>query len=112
MNRCLLPLIIGSLLLPLGCGGDDPAGPTFDPLTIGVVTLPPAVPTVAYSVTLSATGGDGSYTWSVSNSSTPGGLTLGANGKITPELPEDSGGAELRGSRHVVRCWQQSGNKR
>ena len=28
MNRRVLPLIIGSLLLPLGCGGnDDPTGP-------------------------------------------------------------------------------------
>ncbi len=71
MNRRVLPLIIGSLLLLLGCGKDDPAGPAFDTLVIGAVTLPPAVPTVAYSVTLSATGGDGSYIWSVSSGSAP-----------------------------------------
>ena len=27
MNRRVLPLLIGLLLLPLGCGGDDPTGP-------------------------------------------------------------------------------------
>ena len=33
MNRRVLPLTIVSLLLLPGCGGDDPAGPTSDPLT-------------------------------------------------------------------------------
>ena len=60
MNRHVLPLIVGSLLLLLGCGEDGPASPTLDPLVIGAVTLPPAIPTVSYSVTLSATGGHGS----------------------------------------------------
>ena len=84
MNRRMMLLVIGSLLLTLGCGGDDPAGPaaTFDPLVIGTVSLPNAAPTVAYSVTLAATGGEGSYTWSVFSGGLPLGLSLTA-GAIT-----------------------------
>ena len=80
MNRRIMLLVIGSLLLTLGCGGDDPAGPasTFDPLVIGTVSLPNAAPAVAYSVTLAATGGDGSYTWSVFSGMLPLGLSLTA----------------------------------
>ncbi len=79
MNRRVLPLIIGSLLLLLGCGG--PTGPTT--LAVTTTSLPNAPPTVAYSVTLMATGGDGSYTWSVTAGSLPTGLSLAMNGAIT-----------------------------
>ena len=50
MNRRVLPLIIGSLLLPLGCGGNDeptgPTGPSFSTLSVTTASLPNAVPTV------------------------------------------------------------------
>ena len=84
MNQRMMLLVICPLLLTLGCGGDDPAGPasTLDPLVIGTVSLPNAAPTVAYSVTLAATGGDGSYTWSVTIGRLPLGLSLTA-GAIT-----------------------------
>ena len=83
MNPRVLSLIIGSLL-PLGCGGNnDPTGSSFATLVVTTTSLPDAVPTVAYSVTLVATGGDGSYTWSVSSGSTPVGLALGTNGEIS-----------------------------
>ena len=73
MNRRVLPLIIGSLLLPLGCGG--PTGP-FSTLSVTTESLPNAPPTVAYNETLVATGGDGSYTWSLTVGSLPAGLSL------------------------------------
>ena len=77
MNRRVLLLIIGSLLLPLGCGGnDDPTGPAYATLVVTTTSLPNAAPTVAYSDTLTATGGDGSYTWSVTIGSLPTGLSL------------------------------------
>ena len=84
MNSHVMSFIVSSLLLTLACGGDGPAGPasTFDPLLIGTVSLPNAAPAVAYSVTLAATGGDGSYTWSVTTGLLPLGLSLTA-GAIT-----------------------------
>ena len=45
MSRRVLPLIIGSLLLPLGCGGNDdptPTGPTFATLAVATGSLPNA----------------------------------------------------------------------
>ena len=41
MNRRVLLLIIGSLLLPLGCGGnDDPTGPAYATLVVATTSLP------------------------------------------------------------------------
>ena len=87
MNRRVLPLIIGSLLLQLGCGGNDeptgPTGPSFSTLSITTASLPNAVPSVAYSQTLVAIGGDGSYTWALSGGTLlPTGLSLFTNGAI------------------------------
>ena len=83
MNRRVLPLIIGSLLLPLGCGNDEPTGPSFSTLAVTTGSLPNAAPSVAYSETLAATGGDSDYTWSVTVGSLPMGLSLATNGAIT-----------------------------
>jgi CSLREA domain-containing protein len=82
MRRHVLPVAVSLVALTTGCGGGDPSGPTFDPLAISAATLPPAVPSIAYNVSLSATGGDGSYTWSVIGGSPPSGLSLVASGVI------------------------------
>ena len=86
MNRRFLPLTIGSLLLALGCGGNDgpggnegAAGPSIATLVVTTTSLPNAAPTVAYTQTLMATGGDGSYTWSLTVGSLPTGLSLNAS---------------------------------
>ena len=50
--------------------------------TISTSTLPDADGAVAYSQTLSATGGSGSYRWSVVNGSLPDGLILNSAGVI------------------------------
>ena len=80
MNRRVLPLIIGSLLLPLGCGGNDeptgPTGPSFSTLSVTTASLPNAAEAVAYSEMLAAIGGDGSYTWSLTVCSLPADLSL------------------------------------
>jgi alpha-tubulin suppressor-like RCC1 family protein len=70
-------LIAGSLLFPLSCGdNDDPTGPVYEALLVSTTSLPNAVLGFAYSETLTATGGDGNYTWSVTVGSLPTGLTL------------------------------------
>ena len=82
MNRRVPLLIIGSLLLPLGC--DGPSSPAYPTLVVTTTSLPNAAATVAYSETLVATGGDGTYTWSVTIGSLPTGLSLATStGEIT-----------------------------
>ncbi len=82
MNRRVLPLVMGLLLLPLGCGGDDPVGP-FDTLAVATTSLPNAGRTLAYSATLVATGGDDDHTWSVADGSLPTDLSLAVTGEIS-----------------------------
>lgn len=66
-----------------GCG-DDSTQPALDPLAVTTITLPNGAPTFAYDQTLQATGGDGSYTWAVSNGVLPTGLGLNTStGQIT-----------------------------
>ena len=73
MNRRVL-LLIGSLLLPLGCGG--PTDPAFVTLAVTTTSLPNAAETLPFNETLAAVGGDGSYTWSLTVGSLPRGLSL------------------------------------
>ena len=94
MNRRFLPLTIGSLLLALGCGGNDgpggnegAAGPSIATLVVTTTSLPNAAPTVAYTQTLMATGGDGSYTWSLTVGSLPTGLSLNASTGLISGTP-------------------------
>lgn len=49
---------------------------TITPLFIVTAFIPPATAGTAYSVVLSASGGDGSYSWWVSDGSLPAGLNL------------------------------------
>ena len=52
-------------------------------LTIGTSSLPAAVVGTAYQQTLTASGGTGGYTWSVTSGAVPAGLTLNAAGAIS-----------------------------
>jgi hypothetical protein len=72
----------------------DPVGPLSPPpppppppLVMNGGTLPTAEATVPYAVTLSATGGSGSRTWSLTGGQLPRGLTLTNDGRLsgTPE---------------------------
>jgi len=86
-----LPLLVTGVLLLLGCG--EPGGPDYATLVISTTSLPNAVAIAPYSASLVATGGDGSYTWSVSDGSLPTGLSLtDATGVIsgTPTGPSST----------------------
>ena len=79
-------LLLACLLLPLACSGaDDPAGPSFAIPMVTTVSLADAMQNVAYSETLIATGGDGSYAWELATDSLPlpTGLSLEKDGDIT-----------------------------
>ncbi len=89
-DRYIVPLlIIGSLSLPLACG--EPAGPVYATLAITTTCLPNAAPIIAYSTTLVATGGDSSYTWSVTDGSLPPGLSLTASTGVIAGIPVGAG---------------------
>ncbi|MGD8869575.1 MAG: leucine-rich repeat domain-containing protein [Gemmatimonadales bacterium] len=87
MKRRVLLFIIGSLLLPLGCGNDGTSGPGYETLVVTTTSIPNATATVAYSETLVATGGDGTYTWSVTFGSLPTGLSLTASTGLISGTP-------------------------
>jgi len=55
---------------------------SYPPVTVSAATLPGGVSGSAYSVTLTATGGSGKYTWSLVSSSLPTGLQLSANSGV------------------------------
>lgn len=73
-----LPRVLGSLLLALACGGDDPTGTEFPTLLLTTTSLPAAELAVDYDESLGASGGDLDYTWSIVSGSLPPGLSLGA----------------------------------
>ena len=52
-------------------------------LTVTTASLPAGQFNQAYSATLTATGGDGNYTWDLSGGTLPQGLTLGTDGVIS-----------------------------
>ena len=84
-------LLLASLLFsPLGCSRDDPTNP-FATLVATTTSLPNAAPTVAYSETLTASGGDGGYMWSLTVGSLPTGLSLNTSTGDITGTPTGSG---------------------
>lgn len=57
--------------------------PPPPPLVLRGVALPTAEAAVQYAVTLSATGGSGSRTWSLAGGQLPQGLTLASDGRLS-----------------------------
>ena len=67
----------------MGCSGGG-STPPATPITITTTTLTEGTTNTAYSATLAATGGSGTYTWSVaSGSNLPAGLSLSSAGVIS-----------------------------
>ena len=64
------------------------------PISITTSSLPGGQVGVSYQQTLQASGGTGSYTWSISSGGLPSGLSLGASGQITG-TPVASGNASF-----------------
>ncbi len=90
MNRRLVPLILGLLVQAFACGGEDPTTP-FTTLTIGTTSLLDGVENVAYSETLTATGGDRTYTWVITTGALPAGLILAASSGTLTGTPSAVG---------------------
>jgi len=63
--RLLLGLLISGLFVACGGGSNPPA----NPLSVTTTSLSPGQTAVAYSATLSATGGTAPYSWSVKSGS-------------------------------------------
>jgi 3',5'-cyclic AMP phosphodiesterase CpdA len=63
----------------VSCSGDDVSGPRIAVMT---ATLPAGAVGVAYGATLGASGGDGTYVWTLANGTLPDGLALDASGAI------------------------------
>ncbi|MGA8273578.1 MAG: family 43 glycosylhydrolase [Candidatus Sulfotelmatobacter sp.] len=97
-GRCVFPWLIVVWLCPLhGCSGsssDSSGSPSgSEPLTVTTTSLVGGTATVAYSVTLAATGGSGTgYTWTVTTGSLPAGLALANSGVLagTPTAAANS----------------------
>jgi Putative Ig domain len=88
---CYRSFVLSGLLLACGGGGNTPP-PT--PLSVTTTSLPSGQTTVAYSATLSATGGTPPYNWTVKSGALPAGLSLSAAGAITG-TPTTAGAASV-----------------
>ena len=62
-----------------------------EPLTFDTVSLPEAEVGVSYAVTLVASGGSGSYSWSIANGSLPQGLALNSSSGVISGTPKQPG---------------------
>lgn len=70
-----LAFLLCMFLAACGGGGSTPKPPAGPP-SITSTVLPPATVNVVYSFYMQATGGTGTYTWSISSGSLPPGLTF------------------------------------
>ncbi len=92
MNRRALRPIIASLLLPLGCGGnEDATGPRHATLVLATKSLANGAPGVAYSDRLEATGGNGNYAWALTGGLLPMDLSLNTSTGEISGTPTDAG---------------------
>jgi hypothetical protein len=66
----------------IACGGGG-SNPPSNPLSITTTSLSPGQSGVAYSATLSATGGTAPYSWTAKSGSLPAGLSLSTAGAIS-----------------------------
>jgi hypothetical protein len=78
--RLLLGLLISGLFV--GCGGGG-SKPPANPLSVTTTSLSQGQIAVAYSATLSATGGTPPYNWTVKSGALPAGLSLSTAGAIS-----------------------------
>jgi hypothetical protein len=69
---------------PNGCAGVN--------ITLSPSSLPSGVVGVSYSQTITATGGAGSFTFSLASGSLPPGLSLAANGLLSGKPKNGAGG--------------------
>jgi large repetitive protein len=77
---CLLAVLI--TIFVAGCSGGGNTPPS-NPVSITTTSLSQGTVNTSFSATLSATGGSGTYTWTVTSGNLPAGLTLSTSGQIT-----------------------------
>jgi large repetitive protein len=65
--------------------------PSLMPIIIDTTSLPSGEVGIAYSRTLSVSGGNGTYNWSISGGSLPGGLNIGADTGLISGTPKTAG---------------------
>ncbi|MBK8247925.1 MAG: putative Ig domain-containing protein [Gemmatimonadetes bacterium] len=77
-------------MLLAACGGDKAPGPLPPPLAIDTTTAIPAVVGEAFAHTFTATGGNGTYVWSIGDGALPQGVGLSPAGVLsgTPNAVE------------------------
>ena len=68
-----------------------PTGPSAPPVTLGTSSLPSGRATLPYAATLQASGGQGSFAWTVSAGSLPAGLALDASTGAIAGIPAAAG---------------------
>lgn len=78
--RLLLGLLASGLFVACGGGGSNPPS---NPLSVSTTSLNPGQVSVAYTGTLSASGGTAPYSWTVKSGSLPPGLSLSTAGAIS-----------------------------
>lgn len=94
MNTRSAMLVWASSMALLGC---SETAAVYAPLEITTSSLPGASPHSRYEESLTATGGDGTYSWSVSAGGLPLGLTLGESDGLVHGTPTgQSGGFTVR----------------
>ena len=71
------------LLVMFGCGGGGSSTSAPSRLTLSAATLPTGTVGVAYSSTLSASGGTTPYAWTIASGTLPAGLSLSSQGVIS-----------------------------
>jgi len=91
-----LAFLLCVFLAACGGGGSTPKPPAGPP-TITSTVLPQATVNVLYSFYMQATGGTGTYTWSITSGSLPPGLSFSnQTGQISGTIPEQQNGTPTR----------------
>lgn len=98
--RQLTPHLVSLSLVAAaaGCSGDDPSPPTTAALEILTTSLPAGAEGSSYDAVLEATGGAGSYAWTVGGGALPAGLVLTGSGTPDTRLsgrPTENGTFEV-----------------
>jgi hypothetical protein len=84
------PILLLAIFLQ-GCA----SAPGVGPVAITISSLPNGRVSAAYSVTLTASGGNGPYTWAIANGALPAGLTLSPSGVISGTPTQTTSGPDV-----------------
>ena len=94
-NLSALVLTLASIALISSCGDAVSSPPAPPSLGISPSTAPSGTVGFAYSLALSASGGQAPYAWSVSAGTLPGGLSLNASTGMLSGVPAASGSSNF-----------------